>query len=91
MGKSGAERQAAYRERQLKSEEGTGARLDMVIEVSGKYALERLAVRYRVTQREMLERLIKTAEGNAVRKLSAQEERDYYDKIPPGGRDMAED
>jgi hypothetical protein len=44
MAKSNAERQAAYRARHLKDENGTGLRLNLVIDAHAKWALERLAV-----------------------------------------------
>jgi hypothetical protein len=62
MAKSNAERQAAYRARHLKDENGTGLRLNLVIDAHAKWALERLSVCYGVTQREMLERLARDAE-----------------------------
>ena len=50
--------QSAYRTRHLKDVEGTGARLDMVIDDAAKTALKRMAAHYRVTQRVMLQTLI---------------------------------
>lgn len=46
MAKSNAERQAVYRARHLKDEGGTGERLNLVIDLHAKRALERLAVCY---------------------------------------------
>ncbi len=43
MTKSNAERQAAYRQRNLKSEDGNSERLNMLVDVHAKRTLERLA------------------------------------------------
>ena len=54
--------QAAYRRRHLQDVDATGERLNMVIGISAKRALERLARHYAVSQRAMLERLLTGAE-----------------------------
>lgn len=59
MAQSSAERQAAYRQRHLKDETGTGERINLVVDQHAKLALERLATHYAVTQRAMLERGIR--------------------------------
>jgi hypothetical protein len=66
MAMSSAERQAAYRERHLKDENGKGERLSLVIDLHAKRALERVAACYGLTQRAMLERLLVQAEQAAV-------------------------
>lgn len=59
MAKSTAERQADYRARRVTAGEGSGERrLNTWVSTAAHLALERLARRYGVTQREMLERLI---------------------------------
>lgn len=58
MPRSNAERQAAYRVRHLKDEGGKGERLNLVIDLHAKHALERLSTCYAVTQRAMLERIL---------------------------------
>ena len=65
MAKTAAERQAAYRSRR---DNGEGERrLDTRVTVAAHFALNRLASRYRVTRREMIERLILEAD-NAILK-----------------------
>ena len=54
--------QAAYRRRHLQDVDATGERLNMVVGISAKRALERLARHYAVSQRAMLERLLAEAE-----------------------------
>jgi len=77
---TGAERQAAYRRRHLDEIDSLdSARLNMVVPIATKRALERLARRYAVTQRIMLERLVEEAERVAIRELSNAEMRRYYD------------
>ena len=54
--------QAAYRRRHLQDVDATGERLNMVVGISAKRALERLARHYAVSQRAMLEQLLTGAE-----------------------------
>ena len=79
MAQTNAQRQAAYRERHLKAEQGEGERLSMVLDAKSKLALKRLAIRYGVTQREVLEGLIDEAETALLKKLSSAEQIEYYD------------
>jgi hypothetical protein len=78
MGKSNAQRQAEYRERHIKAEEGQGVRLSMVVDLHAKKALERLAACYRVTQREALEKALAAAERTALDQLDAEGQARYY-------------
>jgi hypothetical protein len=86
--KSNAERQAAYRARHLKHEDGEGVRLNVVIHFRAKFALERLASCYGVTQAAMLERLIQEGQRAAqeeVAKMGPHGQDAYYDgklKLP---------
>ena len=82
MSKSNAQRQAAYRSRHLHDIDGMGERLNTVISVHAKCALERLASCYGVTQRAILERLIREAERSVIDRLAQQPHAstDYYDK-----------
>lgn len=82
MKKTPAQRQAEYRARHLKDETGTGARLNMLVDVHAKLSLERLAACYGVTQRAMLERIIRDAERVALEELrrAGGDGTGYYDK-----------
>jgi hypothetical protein len=62
VGQSNAERQAAYRARHLKSEDGRGERLNLVVDLHAKACLARLARHYGTSQRQVLERLLGDAE-----------------------------
>ena len=80
--KTNAQRQADFRNRHFKAEDGQLSRLNIAISVHAKSALERLSCRYGVTQRDMLERLIKRAEEIATKQLSAELLKAYYEKRP---------
>lgn len=85
MAKSAAQRQAEYRQRHLKSEDGNLARLNLVIDTMAKVRLERLAACYGVTQQEMLERVIGLAERMTLDGLPSGQHGAYYDRrLPPG-------
>lgn len=79
MGMTSAERQRAYRQRHLK--DGIRERINLVVSVSTKRKLERLARHYGVTQVAMLERLLAQAEREVVDVLEHQAA--YYDGIIP--------
>lgn len=55
MAMTNAEKQASYRQRKIK--EGDGERLQAVISLHAKLAIERLARHYGITQAAMIERL----------------------------------
>jgi len=75
-----AERQAAYRRRHLDEIDTLdSARLNMMVPTATKRALERLALRYAVTQREMLRRIVEGVERAATTDLSSSELRRYYE------------
>ena len=78
MAQSNAQRQAAYRARHLKDESGVGERISLLVNIHAKRALERLARRYAVTQRAMLEKLLKEAENNLLDTLTTDEQASYY-------------
>lgn len=82
MAKSNAERQAAYRARHLKDENGMGERISVLLDIHAKRALERLAKRYAVTQRAMLEKLLKDAERAMLDTLTHDEQASYYADKP---------
>jgi hypothetical protein len=67
MAKTAAERQAAYRARRpMAGSNGNGERrLNTWVSTGAHFALERIARRYGVTQREVLERFI-TAEDDRI-------------------------
>ena len=82
MAQTNAQRQAAYREKRLKSGENLSLRLNYMIDLHAKNALERLASCYCVTQQEMIEKLITDAEQSLLNNMdvSSDEYMKYYDK-----------
>lgn len=68
--RNNAQRQADYRAHHLKSEDGRLQRLNLMIDLDAKRALERLASCYGVTQKSLLESLILQAQQVAL--LEAQ-------------------
>lgn len=81
MAKTNAQRQEEYRERHLKGVDGRGERLNLVVDLHAKRALERLAVCYGVTQRAMIERLVREAESAAMdlASMAPGGSEDYYE------------
>jgi len=74
-----AARQAAYRRRHLENADTLdSARLNIVLPVSAKRGLERMARHYAVTQREILIRLIAEAEKEATESMPNGELKIYY-------------
>jgi hypothetical protein len=82
MTKTNAQRQAAYRARHLQDENGQGERLNIVLDLHAKMALERLAACYGVTQRAVLEQLLVNAENAMIDQLATvpNGQSDYYDR-----------
>lgn len=54
------------------------ARLNIIVPVGTKRALERLALRYGVTQRNILERLVSDAEQVATSSMSSADLKQYF-------------
>jgi len=88
MAMSNAQRQAAYRARHLKSLDVLDQRLNLMIDLHAKCALERLALCYGVTQRALLQSLLIQGERAVIQHLDAMPElpnavNQYYDKCLP--------
>ena len=78
---SNAQRQADYRARHLKSEDAQLQRLNLMIDLHAKRALERLASCYGVTQKSLLKSLIRQAQEVALDEaalISPNGPADYY-------------
>jgi len=85
MGKSNAERQAAYRKRHHRNnldvpEDELRARLSVMVSRDAKWQLERLATYYGVTQRQALERALAEAEWRIIETLPSDAQNAYYDQ-----------
>lgn len=66
MAKTAAERQKEYRARRPEAGDNGERRLNTWVTTGAYLTLERLAFRYGVTKREMLERLIKAEEEKVL-------------------------
>jgi hypothetical protein len=82
MAKTNAQRQSDYRARHLKDLDGQAERLNLLVNLHAKRALERLAACYAVTQREVLEGLLREADRAALERAARVHngETDYYEK-----------
>lgn len=69
MAKTAAERQAAYRERRPMTGTTGDSRLNTWVSTSTHLALARLARRDKVTQREILERIIRAEDDRILSSL----------------------
>ena len=79
MALTNAQRQAAYRQRHLRSADGEGARLNLVVSHHSARQLTRLATHYGVTKRAMLEQLLKEAETAVLDGMNWQKQKAYLD------------
>jgi len=81
MAKTNAERQADFRKKNLVLEGGTKERLNMLVSVTTKAKLERIAFHYGVTKTEVIERLLAKEESAILEQLPSMQASDYYDKV----------
>ena len=79
MGMSSAERQRRYRQRHLSDVEGTGARLNLVIDAQAKRTLTRLAACYGLTLRDALAQVLQRTETTLLETLPADQQSAYFD------------
>jgi hypothetical protein len=80
MAKTVAERQAAYRKGRAEAGENGERRLNTWVSTGSSLALDRLAKRYGVTKREMIERLVLEADQKIVGSLDpdSREWEEYF-------------
>lgn len=76
-----AQRQAKYREQRLKNENGTGSRLNLVIEHGAHLALKRLALHYGVTVTALVEKLAMEEQVRLTEAMSTDEYISYCDSV----------
>ena len=72
MAKTAAERQADYRQRRPTAGDNGERRINMWISTGAALALDRLARRYGVTKREMIERLVCADDNRIVASLELE-------------------
>jgi hypothetical protein len=84
MGKSNAERQAAYRARRAEAGDNGERRLNTWLSTAAALALERLARHHGLTQRALLERLLIEAQDNVTAGFGPDDpERDRFFGVTP--------
>ena len=82
MAKTAAERQREYRRNKLKTLEGEQhERIQAIVSLQAKRALDQLAHYYSVTQQEMLERVLLDARRSVISGLSSVDQDAFYDKL----------
>lgn len=81
MAMTNAQRQAKYREQRLKDVNGTGSRLNLVIDNGTHLALKRLAIRYGVTVTALIERLAMDEQRRVTETMTAGEHITYCDSV----------
>jgi hypothetical protein len=84
MGKTSAERQAAYRKGRADAGENGERRVNTWVTTGAFLALRRLANHYGVTQREMIERLVLASDQQIVNSLDpdSDEWKTYFTVTP---------
>lgn len=75
--KDNAKRQAEYRKRRIK--EGSDQRLNVILDLAAKLALERMAKHYGVTNKSLLERVLLETQSRLVETMDGEQQTRYYD------------
>jgi hypothetical protein len=80
--KTGAERQAAYRQRRAdQASKKHGLRLDVFVEFHAKKRLERIARHFGCTISKLIEAWTETEEAKILKKLTPSAEKEYLDGL----------
>ena len=72
-----AKRQAEYRQRHMK--EGSDQRLNVILGLDAKLALERMAKHNGVTNKSLLERVLLEAQSRLLEDMDGEQQTRYYD------------
>ena len=75
--KDNAKRQAEYRQRHMK--EGSDQRLNVILGLDAKLALERMAKHNGVTNKSLLERVLLEAQSRLLEDMDGEQQTRYYD------------
>lgn len=73
--KANAKRQAEYRKRHIK--EGSDQRLNVILDVKAKQALERMAQQAGVSNKELLERVLLAAQDQLLAQMDDEQTASY--------------
>lgn len=80
--KANAKRQAEYRKRHIK--EGSDQRLNVILDVKAKQALERMAQQACVSNKELLERVLLATQDQLLAQMDDEQQTRYYNSnLPP--------
>lgn len=72
-----AKRQAEYRQRHMK--EGSDQRLNVILGLDAKLALERMAKHDGITNKSLLERVLLEAQSRLLEAMDGEQQTRYYD------------
>ena len=75
--KDNAKRQAEYRQRHMK--EGSDQRLNVILGLDAKLALERMAIHGGVTNKSLLERVLLETQSRLLGAMDGEQQARYYD------------
>lgn len=75
--KDNAKRQAEYRKRHMK--EGSDQRLNVILGLDAKLALERMAKHEGVTNKSLLERVLLETQSRMLEAMDGEQQTRYYD------------
>ena len=75
--KDNAKRQAEYRKRHMK--EGSDQRLNVILGLDAKLALERMAIHGGVTNKSLLERVLLETQSRLLEDMDGEQQTRYYD------------
>ena len=75
--KDNAQRQAEYRKRHMK--EGSDQRLNVILGLDAKLALERMAKHDGVTNKSLLERVLLETQSRLLEDMDGEQQTRYYD------------
>lgn len=81
MGKTSRERQAAYRERHLKTEDAAKSRLNILISDRAMLLLKRLVKHYGTTQVALLEQVLLDEQRRVIADTTGPEVDAYHDTV----------
>lgn len=81
MGKTSAERQNKYRQRNIRDVEATKSRLSIIISDHSILALRRLAKHYGCTQVALLERLLLEEQRKTIDGMTDKEAIAFHDSV----------
>lgn len=78
--KDNAKRQAEYRKRHIK--EGSDQRLNVILGLDAKLALERMAKLHGVSNKELLERVLLETQSQLIADMDGEQQARYYSHTP---------